>query len=304
MSLKKIVIGVVLIFIGLPMLLALIFAGWASLHNEINGRLVSSGQQREYLLHIPPKYDRATPAALVISMHGAALWPASQMKMSRWNEVADENGFLVVYPSGTGFPRIFPMEGAALAADVKFISDLIDALEARYAIDPKRIYVDGFSNGGGMAFALSCALPDRIAAVGMVAGAQLLPWSWCTDPRPMPMIAFHGTADPIIPYAGGTTWKSPTRVPFPGVRQWTENWARRNRCGAQAVETSVAAHVVRFEYAHCADDAAVVLYSVGGGGHSWPGGKAIAPWWVGPTSPEVDATRLIWAFFREHPLAK
>ena len=130
MSLKKIVIGVVLIFIGLPLLSALTFAAWASLHNKTNGRLVSSGQEREYLLHVPPKYDRATPAALVISMHGAALWPASQMKMSRWNEVADESGFIVVYPSGTGFPRIFPMEGAALAADVKFISDLIDGLEA------------------------------------------------------------------------------------------------------------------------------------------------------------------------------
>ena len=98
------------------------------------------------------------------------------------------------------------------------------------------------------------------------------------------MIAFHGTADPIIPYAGGTTWKSPTRG-LSRRRQWTENWARRNRCGEKAEESSVAAHVVRLEYANCADDATVVLYTVGGGGHSWPGGKPIAPWWVGPTEP-------------------
>jgi polyhydroxybutyrate depolymerase len=304
MSVRKIVIGVVLIFIGLPLLAVLIFAATSSLLNETNGRLVSSGQERQYLLHVPPKYDRATPAPLVISMHGAALWPAAQMKMSQWNEVADEQGFIVVYPSGTGFPRIYPMEGAALKADVRFISDLIDTLEASYNIDPTRIYADGFSNGGGMAFALSCTLPDRIAAVGMVAGAQLLPWSWCTDSRPVPMIAFHGTADPIVPYGGGRTWKSPTPMPFPGVREWTENWAKRNRCGAQAVESSAAAHVARLEYTKCADDATVVLYTVGGGGHSWPGGKPIAEWWVGPTSHEINATELIWAFFREHPLAK
>jgi polyhydroxybutyrate depolymerase len=304
MKVRKIAIAVVLIFIGLPLLLILIFAASASLLNQTNGSLVSSGQKREYLLHVPPKYDRARPTALVISIHGAALWPAAQMKTSQWNKVADEQGFIVVYPSGTGFPRIFPMEGAALTADVKYISDLIDTLEASYNIDPTRIYADGFSNGGGMAFALSCTLSDRIAAVGVVAGAQLLPWSWCTDSRPVPMIAFHGTADPIVPYGGGTTWKSPTNMPFPSVVNWAASWARRNRCGAEAEESTVAAHVSRLEYAKCADDATVVLYTVGGGGHSWPGGRPIAEWWVGPTSHEVDATGLMWAFFREHPLAK
>lgn len=304
MTVRKIAISVVLVFIGVPVLLVVIFAAIASMLNQTNGELVSSGQRREYLLHVPPTYDRAKPAALVISMHGAALWPAAQMKTTRWNDVADEHGFIVVYPSGTGFPRIYPMEGAALTADVKFISDLIDKLESGYNIDPARIYADGFSNGGGMAFALSCELSDRIAAVGMVAAAQLLPWSWCADSRPVPMIAFHGTADPIVPYDGGTTWKSPTREPFPSVRKWTENWARRNRCGAEAVEASVAPHVARVEYTQCADDATVVLYAVGGGGHSWPGGRPIAQWWVGPTSNEVNATELMWAFFREHPLAK
>ena len=304
MSVRKIVIGVVLILVGVPLVMVLGFAALASVLNQTNGSLVSSGQKREYLLHVPPKYDRARPTALVISMHGAALWPAAQMKTSQWNKVADEQGFIVVYPSGTGFPRIFPMEGEALTADVRFISDLIDKLEAGYNIDRSRIYADGFSNGGGMAFALSCTLSDRIAAVGIVAGAQLLPWSWCTDSRPVPMIAFHGTADPIVPYEGGTTSKSPTRMPFPSVRKWTANWAARNRCGAEAVESAVAAHVSRLEYTKCADDATVVLYTVDGGGHSWPGGRPIAEWWVGPTSHEVDATGVMWAFFREHPLAR
>jgi len=303
MSVRKIVISIVLIVVGLPLVLVLSFAALASVLNQTNGSLVSSGQKRDYLLHVPPKYDRAKPTALVISMHGAALWPAAQMKTTQWNKVADEQGFIVVYPSGTGFPRIFPMEGDALTADVRFISDLIDTLEAGYNIDRSRIYADGFSNGGGMAFALSCTLSDRIAAVGIVAGAQLLPWSWCTDSRPVPMIAFHGTADPIVPYEGGRTSKSPTRMPFPSVRKWTAGWAARNRCGAEAVESAVAGHVSRLEYTKCAEGATVVLYTVGGGGHSWPGGRPIAEWWVGPTSHEIDATGVMWAFFLDHPLA-
>jgi polyhydroxybutyrate depolymerase len=171
-------------------------------------------------------------------------------------------------------------------------------------MDPTRIYADGLSNGGGMAFVLSCALSDRIAAVGMVAAAQSLPWSWCTDHRPVPMIAFHGTADRIVPYQGGPLGDpfNPVTVMFPAVRDWVANWARRNRCGAQPVESVAAKDVTRIEYTHCAPDAPVVLYAVQGGGHSWPGGKPLPEWHVGPTSRNIDATTQMWAFFRGHRL--
>lgn len=304
MRVRRIAIGVLALVVGLPLCLMLGFAAWAAAFNRTNGRLVSSGVEREYLLHVPARYDRARPTALVISMHGAAAWPAAQANISRWNRVADEEGFLVVYPSGRGFPRIFPMEGAGRDADVRFIGDLIDTLKASYRIDPDRIYADGLSNGGGMAFALSCTMPDRIAAVGVVAGAQLLPSSWCPNARPVPVIAFHGTADPIVPYEGGTTWKTPTRNPFPSVRQFMADWAARDRCAGEPVASRAAAHVARLEWTNCADDTAVILYTVEGGGHAWPGGKPFARWWVGPTSDEVDASRLMWAFYQAHPLSR
>jgi polyhydroxybutyrate depolymerase len=186
--------------------------------------------------------------------------------------------------------------------EVRFISELIDRLEAAYNIDPARIYADGLSNGGGMAFVLSCTLSDRIAAVGMVASAQLLPWSWCRDERAVPMIAFHGTADPLTPYNGGKTWIAPRS--FPSIPKWTANWARRNRCRPNAVELAVAADVTRREYTNCADNAAVVLYTIRGGGHSWPGGGPLPEWLVGPTSRSIDATSQMWAFFRAHPLSR
>ncbi len=289
--------------LGLPAVSVLLASVPFYFLQRTNGAMVSSGQRREYLLHVPSSYDRFKPTPLVISLHGGAVWPAHQMDMSGWSRLADNNGFIVVYPAGSGAPRAWNVNhGAGLARDVRFISDLIDTLEAAYNIDPAMIYADGLSNGGGMAFVLSCALSDRIAAVGMVAAAQSLPWSWCTDPRPVPMIAFHGTADTFTPYHGGRSPVFPDPFVLPSIPTWTANWARRNRCGPSPVESVVAADVTRLEYQSCADDAAVVLYTVLGGGHTWPGGKPMPESLVGLTSNGVDATSQMWAFFREHRL--
>jgi len=303
MTSRKKVIVAVLVLISLPVVLALIEAVLFYALNRNNGTIVSSGQQREYLLYVPRSYDRARPAPLVISMHGAAGWPAQQMDVSQWNRLADEYGLIVVYPSGLGGagPKAWRVGlGGGLMADVRFISELIDTLKAAYNIDSTRVYANGLSNGGGMAFVLSCTLSDRVAAVGMVAAAQLLPWDWCSDHRPVPMITFHGTADPVTPYNGGRTWVAPQ--PFPSIPDWTANWARRNRCGPNPVESVFAADVTRLDYTNCADDGAVVLYRIQGGGPSWPGGKPLAEWLLGPTSRSIDATSRMWAFFREHRL--
>src|SRR5258708_761875 len=193
-------IGAVLALLSLPVLLVLVEAESFRVANGPNGSFMSSGRTREYLLYVPRSYDRSKPTALVISLHGAGLWGAAQKETSQWNRVADEHGFIVVYPSGEAGagPRVWHEGGGGEAGpsrDVRFISELIDTLEARYNIDPGMIYANGLSNGGGMSFALSCALSDRIAAVGMVGAALLVPFSWCTDQRPVPIIAFHGTTD-------------------------------------------------------------------------------------------------------------
>lgn len=300
---RKGILATVLILIGLPVALALIEAVSYHTQNGSNGFLISSGREREYLLHVPRSYDRAKPSALVISMHGGGLWGAAQKEISQWNAVAEAHGFIVVYPSGTkgDGPRHWDAGGGpGLMREVRFISDMIDTLAASYNIDPARIYADGLSNGGGMAFVLSCTLSDRIAAVGMVAAAHLLPWSWCTDTRPAPMIAFHGTADWATPYNGGKSWVAPR--PFPNVRTWTANWAERNRCEAHPVDSAVATDVTRRAYTNCANDADVVLYTIEGGGHTWPGGGPAPEWFLGRISSSLDATSEMWAFFREHPL--
>lgn len=291
-----------LALLALPVALVLAEGRSYYFANRSNGTIVSSGETREYLLHVPASYDGRSPVPLVISLHGASMWPAAQRDTSQWNRVADQHGFIVVYPSarsGHG-PRAWRTDrGDGTPTEVRFIADLIDTLAASHNIDRARIFANGLSNGAGMAFVLSCRLSDRIAAVGMVAGAYFLDWNWCTAPAAVPMIAFHGTDDRTTPYHGGTTWVSPQT--FPDIPTWTANGARHNKCQPTAIESTVAADITRREYADCA--ATVELYTIRGGGHTWPGGDPLPEWFVGATSRSIDASALMWAFFSEHPLA-
>jgi len=304
---RKIIVAVLVILIGLPVAFLVTAVAWFSMMDKTNGTIVSSDETRRYLLYVPKTYDPSKATPLVISMHAAALWPAAQMEISRWNELADEHGFIVVYPSGTGVltrdprgPKVWHMGPRGVELNVAFISDLIDKLEAEYNIDPTRIYANGLSNGGGMSFAVSCRLPHRVAAVGAVAAAQTLPWDWCGDSTPVPMVAFHGTDDRMVPYQGGPSRDPFNPVMFPDVRDWAASWARRNRCTGDPIDTRITASVRRLAYANCAENADVILYTVKGGGHAWPGGKPMPEWMVGRTTRDINASRVMWEFFAQH----
>jgi polyhydroxybutyrate depolymerase len=291
-------IALVLTIISLPAWLAIGEAVSFHMHNRSNGAIVSSGRERTYLLHVPASYDGSRPVPLVISLHGGGIWGAMQRDVSGWNEVADEKGFIVVYPEGKAGegPRHWDTDSPE---ESRFIADLIDELKTKYAIDPRRIYANGLSNGGGMSFALSCTLSDRIAAIGLVGSAQFLDWSWCSDPRAVPMISFHGTADTFTPYRGGS---SPVvTITLPDIEEWTAKWAARNRCSPEPFEERVASDAVRRSYGGCVGNAEVVLYRIEGGGHTWPGGMQLPEWFVGPTNTSIDATRTMWEFFERHP---
>jgi polyhydroxybutyrate depolymerase len=274
---------------------------------QTRGHLVSSGERRSYLLYVPESYDPAQPTPLVLVFHGFAGWPGNQARVSQWNELADAEGFIVVYPSGTSFPKRWRTSGVSAQGkdafiDVQFVSDLIDRLEAQYNIDPARIYASGISNGGGMSYLLACTLSDRIAAVGSVAGAYIYPMSDCLPTRPVPMMVFHGDADQIVPYLGG-----PSRsfdLPFPSIPQWVQMYAAFNKCQATPQQIDgLAVDVSGVYYGDCAANAEVVFYTIAGGGHSWPGGNPLPVWITGQTSQGIDATRTIWQFFQRHPLA-
>jgi polyhydroxybutyrate depolymerase len=288
----------------LSMILLLTFVIVYQISDLSTGTLVSSGEKREYLLYVPESYDPTAPTPLVLAFHGFAEWPAHEAHISRWNDLADEKGFIVVYPSGTSYPKRWRTMGLTNTVDdpqidVDFISELIDHLSILYNIDPARVYANGLSNGGGMSYLLACRLSDRIAAIGSVAGAYTYPLQNCSPSRPVPLIAFHGTADPVVPFQGGPS--ESFDVPFPNVPAWMAAWAERNQC-AQTSEFQVSANIRGVTYSDCAQNAEVVFYTIDGGGHTWPGGNPLPVWITGPTSTEIDATRVTWAFFEKHPM--
>jgi polyhydroxybutyrate depolymerase len=296
---------ILLALIGLSASLALVAAIAYLLSDHTNGSIISSGRKRSYLLYVPKTYNPATPTPLVISIHGYAEWPAHQAQLSRWNDLADQYGFIVVYPSGTGLPKRWQARGASGSdpdsmLDVTFISDLIDKLETEYNLDPARIYANGLSNGGGMTFVLSCILSERIAAIGTVSGAFMFPWDECQPSRTVPTIVFHGTADPIVPYQGGPS--DAFDLPFPAIPDWVNTLAHRNGCTGAPLEIPASGNVSGIKYNNCAASADVIFYTIAGGGHSWPGGVPMPKFIVGNTTQDIDATKTMWKFFQQHPL--
>jgi polyhydroxybutyrate depolymerase len=170
-------------------------------------------------------------------------------------------------------------------------------MQATYNFDADRIYINGLSNGGGMSYVMSCVLGDRIAAAGAVGAAITMSPDLCPTATPVPVVAFHGTADYFAKYDGGTSFVAVD--PFPPIPLWIGNWARRNRCSPAPHESQAAADVTRVEYDGCV--APVVLYRIDGGGHTWPGGAPLAEWFAGTTNRNINATEVMWDFFKDHP---
>jgi polyhydroxybutyrate depolymerase len=164
-------------------------------------------------------------------------------------------------------------------------------LSERLCIDPARVYANGLSNGGGMTNRLACEASDMIAAIGGVAGAYS-PVT-CNISRPVPVIAFHGDKDSIVEYEGNAA------LGFPAYQDWGKAWAERNGCDLTPTLIPQVDDVRGVRYAGCQAGADVVVYTVEGGGHVWPGGPELR--FLGKTS-KVDATPLMWDFFKLHPM--
>lgn len=251
---------------------------------------------------MPPAYDGGGALPVVINLHGFSSSAEEQAAYSGFPAKGAAEGFIVVTPQGVGDPPFWNMVGVALLQDdVAFISDLLDALESQLCIDPQRVYATGISNGAGMSNRLACDLSGRIAAIGTVAGTAF-PVN-CAAPRPVPVIAFHGTADPLVPYAGGPINAGLSlrlNLQAPPAEEAIASWAEHNGCTTGPSRESVSAHVERIAYDGCDAGASVELYAIAGGGHTWPGASDVPR--LGATTHEISATELIWAFFAAHPM--
>ncbi len=273
--------------------------------------LTIAGQPRVVRVHIPTGYDGTNAVPLVVNMHGSGSTAAGQEAFSGMDATADKNGFIVVYPQavipqGSGYewnvPGVPLFGGKAVPADaaddVAFIKAVVANAEASYCVDKTRVYATGMSGGGRMASQLACDASGTFAAVAPVAGLRLP--SPCPATRPVPVVAFHGTADPVDPFNGNGQAYWTYSVPEAASR-----WATQNGCSPNGSSSSVAPTVTRTTYSGCKDGATVELYAISGEGHEWPGGppeSRAATRVLGPQSDAVSANDVMWAFFQQHHL--
>ena len=296
--------------------------------------ITSGGVTREYILYVPPSYTGAETVPVVLNFHGQGESNASdqvrfgkprramQQDYSDLPAKADEAGFIVVAPQGLGDPAVWNFITLAPEPDdVGFTADLLDALGSELCIDTARVFSTGFSNGAQMSTRLACNLADRFAAIAPVAGVYFPPWVAeisaeppCSSTGPVPVIAFHGTADPIAPFDGGPGQFDLTRRDVDD--EILPEWAAHNGCASAPAEEQAAPGVRLVRYADCDQGATVELYVIEdadgagpgteGGGHTWPGSTFVLPpetkARIGLTTHEISANDLMWDFFQAHAL--
>ncbi len=301
-----------------------------SVTNELQGLQVA-GTPRWYLLTTPAPAtpalsaggttSTAIPRPLILDFHGVGESALLQSATSQFGTLGQLDGFVVVTPSGTGSPVHWDTtDQSATNPDLRFVGALLDQIEATQCIDTSRVYATGFSDGGIMAFQLACTMPARFAAIGAVSG-EALPGP-CDPGRAVPIIAFHGTADPILYFNGGadstaltqllgpgeptsppSTADEPARLDGPGVAATVREWAIREGCGPQSIDTQVGSQVIVRRYS-CPSGTDVHFYIILGGGHEWPGSAVSSTYGTktGMTTLQVNATQQMWEFFQQFHL--
>jgi polyhydroxybutyrate depolymerase len=280
--------------------------------------LISGGTERTFIRHVPPSYAASTPMPLVVDLHGYSEGAAIHTKLTALGPFGDTHGFITVAPQGSG--AVARWDVSLGGADVAFIGDLLDHEEQQLCIDTRRVFATGMSNGAFMASAVACRYADRVAAIAPVAGLSDI--DGCAPVRPVPVIAFHGTADQYVAYDGGygsavaglpapdgsgrtigdlgaLNGAGPPAIPANLAR-----WASLDGCSAGDApsQARVTDDVTRLAYA-CAPGVDVELYRVEGGGHTWPGSalSAAVESVIGRTTMSISANELLWSFFAAHP---
>ncbi len=287
--------------------------------------LTAGDLERSALLHLPPAYDGKTALPLVLMFHGKGGTPEASVKETEWVAKADAAGFIVAFPKATRpdptqpakFGRNNPAwndgsgrfhAGERKVADVAFIAALLDHLEAKFAVDRRRVFATGFSNGASMTFRVGLELSERIAAIAPVSGAL-----WIAEPksaRPVSLLYLTGTADPINPMEGGVPkmasgagFKGVPEKAKPPVRENVAEWVKLIGAAAEAEPLACSVEGVNsVRHGGGREGAEVVFTTIAGHGHIWPGAKRPLPEFIlGKATNRLNATDAIWSFFASHP---
>ena len=245
--------------------------------------------QRQTIVYVPDSYTSGEAAPLMLNFHGYGGTGETQLQWTDMRQLAERDGVIVAYPTGTEedgsthWNCSLPSEdNKSSADDFGFVEVLIDTIAASYSLDRQRVYAAGYSNGGMMAFGLACFRSDLVAAVGSVSGAMLDDAAAdCETSHPTSVITLHGTADSVLPYAGGEGMLAAEAV--------IDLWVERNQASTEAVtgkDASGGATIQHRAHEGGTSGAAVHHYSYAGGGHVW----------FEETYQGSDASTLVWDF--------
>ena len=254
--------------------------------------LTVGGMERSYIIHVPAGLTSAQLVPLVFVFHGYSENAEYMQTTTGFDKVADANGFIVVYPNGSGSSTGLSWNATGCCGyavennvdDAAFVRQMIADVGTIAHVDPKRIYSTGFSNGALLSYRLACEMSDTLAAVAPVAGVLL--FSPCQPTQPVSLLAVNGLKDTAVPFDGGMN--GITGLTFPPVQQSIDTWVQLDGCAAspQVEEDKIATHT---SYSGCQAGTAVELYALAGTGHAWP-------------SPYLfQASQTIWDFFAAHP---
>ncbi len=264
---------------------------------------------RTYYIHLPKSYNKQQATPLVLAFHGSSSNGKALAQETHLNDVADAGDFVVVYPDGyqgqwADGRGTTPPEQAGVD-DVAFVSDLIDKLTGELSIDQTRVYVTGMSNGGIFSQRLACDLAYKIAAIASVSGTMAQNISTqCQPARPIPVMLFMGTDDPSVPFGGGEV-DGDQGINL-SADDTIQQWVVHNECSTTPIITQAppatddGTSVLRSHYGSCKDDADVILYTIDGGVHAWPGSTDPAP--TSEQSDHLDASQVMWKFFQHHSM--
>ena len=246
-------------------------------------QLVSGQRQRAYRLFVPPGYDGHLRLPLVLDLHGSGGNAAGQARNSGLEMVSAGERFLVATLEADGGRWNVPAQSDR-PDDVAYVRDVIAHVAARVCADDTRVYATGFSGGGRMTSLLACQLGSRLAAVAPVSGLRFP--GPCTG-RPVPVLTFHGLADPQNPYDGhaagrGAEWQE-------SVPEALAGWARLNSCKGEAILEDPPGPLSTMRYDGCGSGTEVRMIRIDGLGHTW-------------TKQEIDTTGVMWQFFKSHRL--
>jgi polyhydroxybutyrate depolymerase len=284
--------------------------------------LIHDGLKRRFMIYKPSVDNAFLRMPVVIALHGRGINGKSMVILTRrgFEKLAAREKFIVVYPDGIGMSwndgrtdeeandRAF-RNGID---DVGFISALIDYMTGHYNADPSRIFVTGISNGAIMSYRLACELSDKITAIAPVDGnIPLMLYQGCSPTDPVSVLAINNVDDPLVPFDGGEIYIRRGKVKLGKIlstEKSIEFWVSRNKCSVTPIVSEEpdrdprdGTRVTRKYYGNGLKGTDVVLYEIKGGGHTWPGGIQYKPEAViGRTSRDIDASEVIWSFFKNH----